>query len=162
MSQQNLWSYHRVLTASYRVEHSSSMESRSSSAGSSAFIESSTQNWSSRLSTTDDRRGLETFCLETTKIHSNTYTLQCLIFFFFFLNELLVCLYVLFYFNEHYQTSMMRSRVTHFEWWIWETKDNPETESIKHFFVQGFACDQSQCHMFLLYYMVPFIFIYIA
>lgn len=46
---------------------------------------------------------------------------------------------------------MMRSRVTHFEWWIWETKDNPETESIKHFFVQGFACDQSQCHMFLIH-----------
>lgn len=96
MSQQNLWSCHRVLTASYRVEHSSSMESRSSSAGSSAFIESSTQNWSSRLSTTEDRRGLETFCLETTKSYiaqyryfsesrSNTYTVQCMIFFFFFL-----------------------------------------------------------------------------
>lgn len=162
MSQQNLWSYHRVLTASYRVEHSSSMESRSSSAGSSAFIESSTQNWSSRLSTTDDRSGLETFCLETTKIHSTILYNVWFSSSFFKKNELLVCLYVLFYFNEHYQTSMMRSRVTHFEWWIWETKDNPETESIKHLLVQGFACDQSQCHMFLLYSMVPFIFIYIA
>lgn len=55
---------------------------------------------------------------------------------------------------------MMRSRVTYFVWWIWETKDNPVTGSIKHIFVQGFACDQ--CHMFLLYSMVPFIFIYIA
>lgn len=79
-----------------------------------------------------------------------------------FFNELSVCLYVLFYFNENYQTSMMRSRVTYFEWWIWETKDNPATGSIKHIFVQGFLCDQSQCHMFLLYSMVPFIFIYIA
>lgn len=85
MSQQNLWSCHRVLTASYRVEHSSSMESRSSSAGSSAFIESSAQNWSSRLSTTDDRRGLETFCLKTTRIHSNTYTVHMVQYMIFFL-----------------------------------------------------------------------------